>query len=96
MTQRYPETNILKNLRGIRDWEVLSRFEMDMTTRRSSELLTRSKSGKFPYTPISAKRRLWIGFKDSFDYPLYFTSAIFGGINQWENTSPQFGQGRKG
>lgn len=56
----------------------------------------RTADGNAPYTPITAKRKLWIGFKDSFDYPVYFTSAIFGGINQLENTSPQFGQGLKG
>ena len=44
----YPGTNVLKNLRDIRDWEVLSKFEMDMSTRRASELLKRKKpSGKF-------------------------------------------------
>ena len=34
----YPETNVLRNLRGIRDREQLSRFEMDMTTRRIDAL----------------------------------------------------------
>ena len=43
----YPETNILKNLRGIRDRELLSIFEMDMTTRRAGELLVRPTPGKF-------------------------------------------------
>ena len=56
----------------------------------------RTADGTAPYQPISAKRKLWIGFKDSFDYPVYFTSALFAGINQLENTSPQFGQGLKG
>ena len=53
----------------------------------------RTADGNAPYQPISPKRKLWIGFKDSFDYPVYFTSAIFAGINQLENTSPRFGQG---
>ena len=56
----------------------------------------RTADGTAAYQPISAKRKLWIGFKDSFDYPVYFTSAIFAGINQMENTSPSFGQGLKG
>ncbi len=56
----------------------------------------RTADGNAPYAPITAKRKLWIGFKDSFDYPVYFTSAIFASINQLENTSPQFGQGLKG
>jgi hypothetical protein len=56
----------------------------------------RTADGNAAYQPISAKRKLWIGFKDSFDYPVYFTSAIFAGINHLEDTSPQFGEGVKG
>ena len=56
----------------------------------------RTADGTATFVPISVKRKLWIGFKDSFDYPVYFTSAMFAGINQLENTSPQFGQGLKG
>ena len=56
----------------------------------------RTADGTATYQPISARRKLWIGFKDSFDYPVYFTSAMFAGINQFENTSPGFGQGLKG
>ena len=41
----YPGTNVLKNRRDIRDWELLSKFEMDMTTRRASELLLKKKPG---------------------------------------------------
>ena len=56
----------------------------------------RTADANVPYQPISSKRKLWIGFKDSFDYPVYFTSAVFAGLNQLSNTSPQFGQGLKG
>src|SRR5579863_9143448 len=31
----------------------------------------RTADGTAPYTPISAKRKLYIGFKDSFDYPIF-------------------------
>jgi|ERR1043166_4551917 cell filamentation protein len=34
----YPGTSVLKNLRDIRDPDRLSKFEMDMTTRRFAEL----------------------------------------------------------
>lgn len=34
----YPGTNVLRNLRNIRDLDQLSRFEMDMSTRRLAEL----------------------------------------------------------
>ena len=56
----------------------------------------RTADANTPYQPISAKHKLWIGFKDSFDYPVYFTSALFAGLNQLEDTSPQFGQGLEG
>jgi cell filamentation protein len=42
----YEGTNVLKNLRDIRDPGVLSRFEMDMTTFRGNELIARAKPGK--------------------------------------------------
>jgi hypothetical protein len=56
----------------------------------------RTADGNAEYQPISAKRKLWIGFKDSFDYPVYFTSAAFAGLNHLADTSPEFGQGMKG
>jgi hypothetical protein len=46
--------------------------------------------------PISARRKLWIASKDSFDYPIWFTAAGFAGLYQIENSNPQFGQGAKG
>jgi hypothetical protein len=48
------------------------------------------------YTPISAKGKLIIASKDSFDYPLVLLSGAFAGISQLENSSPSFGQGVKG
>jgi cell filamentation protein len=43
----YLGTNVLKNLRDIRDPERLSKFEMDMTTRRLSELARNLMAGQF-------------------------------------------------
>ena len=44
----YPGTTVLRNRRDIRDRETLSRFEMDMTTRRIAQLLRKSRPlGKF-------------------------------------------------
>jgi hypothetical protein len=45
------------------------------------------------YQPISARHKLWIGFKDSFDYPIFLTSAAYAGIYMLEDQHPQFGQG---
>lgn len=47
-------------------------------------------------TPITARQKLTIASKDSFDYPIYFVSAAFAGIYQLENQNPSFGQGLKG
>ena len=48
------------------------------------------------YEPISAKHKLLIASKDSFDYPLVGVAAIFAGLGQLENSDPSFGQGMKG
>src|SRR5579872_3169284 len=48
------------------------------------------------YTPITAKQKLTIASKDSFDYPLVLLSGAFAGLSQLENSSPSFGQGVKG
>ena len=46
--------------------------------------------------PISAKGKIIIGLKDSFDYPIYLLSATFAGLYQLENQNPSYGQGVKG
>ncbi len=45
---------------------------------------------------ISAKQKLNIARKDSFDYPLVGLSAAFAGLNQLADEQPSFGQGMKG
>ncbi|HEY3742686.1 MAG TPA: hypothetical protein VGL53_22725 [Bryobacteraceae bacterium] len=56
----------------------------------------RTADGNLPYEPISSKRKLWIGFKDSFDYPIFITSAIYSSFYQLQDSHPQFGQGMEG
>jgi hypothetical protein len=48
------------------------------------------------YHPITAKQKLTIALKDSFDYPLYFVGAAYAGLYQLDDSHPQFGQGVKG
>jgi cell filamentation protein len=43
----YPGTNVLKNLRGIQNLDVLSEFGMQMTTRRLIELSAQPMRGSF-------------------------------------------------
>ena len=47
-------------------------------------------------TVLSARRKLYIARKDSFDYPLVMLSAVFAGLGQLSNAAPSFGQGMKG
>jgi hypothetical protein len=56
----------------------------------------RTADGSAPFTPITAKHKFYIASKDSFDYPVYLTSALFAGLYQLENQNPSFGQGMKG
>lgn len=50
----YPGTTVLKNVRDIRDQERLSKFEMDMTTRRLSELARNPLPGRFDAQHLKA------------------------------------------
>ncbi len=56
----------------------------------------RTTSGSVPFEPISAKQKIVIGLKDSFDWPPYLTGALFAGLYQLDNSNPSFGQGVAG
>ncbi len=56
----------------------------------------RTTSGTVPFAPITAKHKLVIALKDSFDWPTYLTGAAFAGLYQLENSNPSFGQGTVG
>jgi hypothetical protein len=45
---------------------------------------------------LTSHQKLYIGFKDSTDYPIYFVSAAFAAIGQVDNNNPSFGQGIEG
>jgi cell filamentation protein len=53
----YPGTSVLRNLRDIRDLHALARFEMDMTTRRVTELGHNAKPGKLNLAHLKAIHR---------------------------------------
>jgi len=46
--------------------------------------------------PISAREKMRIAAKDTFDYPVWVTAAGFAGLYQMQNQNPSFGQGTKG
>jgi len=49
-----------------------------------------------PFSPISPSRKLYIAFKDSTDFPVYPTAAVFAAVYHVQNQNPSFGQGMKG
>lgn len=49
-----------------------------------------------PFVRLTAKRKFYIGFKDSTDYPIFFTTAVLVGISQAQAHSDAFGGGVKG
>jgi hypothetical protein len=56
----------------------------------------RTTDGTVPFQPISAKFKLTIAAKDSFDWPNYLVGGAFAGLYQLENSHPEFGQGVAG
>ncbi len=49
------------------------------------------------FQPLTTKQKFVIATKDSFDYPVYFTTAFFAGLSQWEGSDNEvYGQGVKG
>lgn len=62
----YPATNVLRNLRGIRDADPLTKFEMDMTTRRVTELEHSRTRGRFDAAQMQGIHKYI--FQDVFDW----------------------------
>jgi hypothetical protein len=56
----------------------------------------RTAENALPFVPISAKRKMTIAYKDSFDWPVIPTAAAFATLYQLENQNPSFGQGMAG
>ena len=49
-----------------------------------------------PFQSITAKQKITIAFKDSFDWPVFPTSGLFAALYHIENQNPSFGQGMQG
>jgi hypothetical protein len=56
----------------------------------------RTVEASLPFEPISARRKLTIGAKDSFAVPIYVNTSLFATIYQLDNENPSFGQGVAG
>jgi len=56
----------------------------------------RTANASAVYSPITAKQKMTIAAKDSFDYPLVILAAALAGAGQLTNQNPSFGQGMAG
>ncbi len=56
----------------------------------------RSAEESAPFTPLSVRRKFYIGYKDSTDYPIFFISAGLAGLAQMTAEHSEFGGGVKG
>jgi hypothetical protein len=56
----------------------------------------RTVEGSQPFSPLTAKQKLTIATKDTFDGPSYVLAGLFAGLYQLEDQNPSFGQGLKG
>jgi len=56
----------------------------------------RTTENSLPFAPITAKRKMTIAYKDSFDWPVYPTAAAFATLYQLEDQNHSFGQGMAG
>jgi hypothetical protein len=56
----------------------------------------RTTEASNPFLALTAKQKLTIAAKDSFDGAVYPTAAIFSVVYQAENDNPSFGQGFRG
>ena len=61
-------------------------------------VLPNYRSGELsdPFTPLSIRRKFYIGYKDSTDYPIFFVASALAGLGQATNQHPEFGQGMEG
>jgi hypothetical protein len=49
-----------------------------------------------PFHPLTARQKIVIAAKDSFDIPVYPVAGLFAALYQIENQNPSFGQGMSG
>jgi len=56
----------------------------------------RTTEASIPFRKLTAKQKMTIAVKDSFDYPVYPTAGLFASLYQLENQNPSFGQGMQG
>src|SRR5262244_1487 len=57
----------------------------------------RTAEGALPFQAITPRQKFTIAVKDSFDYPVFFTTSLFAGLSQLQGSDNEvYGQGMKG
>jgi hypothetical protein len=56
----------------------------------------RTTENSTPFQRITAKQKMMIAAKDSFDWPAYVVASAFAGLYQLDGQNPSFGQGLAG
>lgn len=56
----------------------------------------RTTENSIPFHAITARQKMTIALKDSFDWPVYPTAALFAALYQLDGQNPSFGQGMEG
>ena len=56
----------------------------------------RSAEESAPFTPLSTRRKFYIGYKDSTDYPIFFVAGALAALGQMTAQHPEFGGGLEG
>jgi hypothetical protein len=56
----------------------------------------RTTENSIPFHKITGWQKMTIAAKDSFDWPVYPTAALFATLYQLDNQNPSFGQGMEG
>lgn len=76
----------------------VSQTSADSSPGRVLGILPNYRSGEEsdPFTPLSVRRKFYIGYKDSTDYPIFFVAGGLAVLGQMVDQHPQFGQGLKG
>jgi cell filamentation protein len=69
----YPGTTVLRNIPGIRNHEVLDRFEADRVAQRSLELIEQPLSGRFDITHLQGIHRYL--FQDVYEWAGQFRTV---------------------
>ena len=56
----------------------------------------RSADGSQPFSPLTAKRKFYIGYKDTTDYPIFLVTGFFATISHAHGVNPEYGGGVAG